>query len=173
MNQRRDPADDLRPNRFPDRPGAHPLLGAPLRSPALKDAVFQSQLSAQHPAFLADHQICGHVILPATAYVEMALAGAHHLFGEGAHSVENLWLQEALQLDFGTQTSLQVVFQATDEGSAAFEIFSAPGDGQDADAVWTRHVLGRVAKAAELETARDKRPLTCRLSVIGALNWWT
>ena len=84
FESRRDPADDLRANRFPDRPGAHPLLGTPLRSPALKDTVFQSQLSAQHPAFLVDHQICGHVILPATAYVEMALAGAHRLFGEGA-----------------------------------------------------------------------------------------
>ena len=170
FESRRDPGDELGANRFPERPDAHPLLGAPLRSPALKDAVFQSQLNAQHPAFLADHQICGHVILPAAAYVEMASAGAHHLFGEGAHSVENLLLQEALQLDFRTPTSVQVVFQAKNEGSAAFEMFSAPGDGQDADAVWTRNVRGRVTKAEKLETTRL---LTCKLSVIVALNWWT
>src|SRR6202023_1144767 len=72
-------------NRFPTRLGGHPLLGTRLRSPALKDAVFQSELGPQHPAFLKDHQIYGQVILPATAYVEMALSGANQLFGEGAH----------------------------------------------------------------------------------------
>jgi acyl transferase domain-containing protein/NADPH:quinone reductase-like Zn-dependent oxidoreductase/NADP-dependent 3-hydroxy acid dehydrogenase YdfG len=153
FESRRDAAAAPRANRFPDRPGAHPLLGALLRSPALKDTVFESQLSTLHPPFLADHRICGQVILPATAYIEMALAGAHHLFGEGMHSVESLSLREALQLDSGTPTSIQVVFQSKDEGSAAFEIFSALGDGQDADAVWTRHVLGRVVNAAKLETA--------------------
>jgi NADPH:quinone reductase-like Zn-dependent oxidoreductase len=132
------------------------LMGSPLRSPALKDTVFQSQLSARHPAFLADHRICGRVILPATAYVEMALAGAHHLFGEGAHSVQNLSLQEALRLDFSTQTSLQVVLRPGDEGSAEFEIFSADSDGQDADTAWIRHALGLVSKAAGRETAGDK-----------------
>ena len=151
FESRRDAADELRANRVPDRPGAHPLLGAILRSPALKDTVFQSQLSAGHPSFLTDHRICGQVVLPASAYVEMALAGAHHLFGDGPHGVENLWMQEALRLDLDAQTSMQVVFQPKDEGSAAFEMFSAPGDGQKAHAVWTRHVIGLVTKATKLE----------------------
>jgi acyl transferase domain-containing protein/NAD(P)-dependent dehydrogenase (short-subunit alcohol dehydrogenase family) len=156
FESRSDPADDLRENRFPNRLSTtHPLLGAPLRSPAVRKGAFQSQLSARNPAFLADHQICGYVILPAAAYVEMALAGARQLFGEGAHSVEKLWLQEALQLSFDTQTSLQMIFQTNDEGSAGFEMFSETGDGQDADTVWIRHALGWVAKGAEPETAGD------------------
>jgi acyl transferase domain-containing protein/NAD(P)-dependent dehydrogenase (short-subunit alcohol dehydrogenase family) len=156
FESRQDPAGELGANHFPDWTDTHPLLGAPLRSPALKDTVFQSQLCAQRPAFLADHQICGRVVLPAAAYVEMALAGAHRLFGEGAHSAESLLLHEALQLDFRTQTSIQVIFQVKDQGSTAFEIFSAPGDRQDADAVWTRHVRGRVTKAAKPEAAGKK-----------------
>ena len=156
FESRSGPADDLRTNRFPERPGAHPLLGAPLRSPALKEAVFQSQLNAQHPAYLVDHQICGHLILPATAYVEMALECARRLFGGGVYCVENLSLEEALHLDFDTPTCMQVVFQAKNEESAAFEMFSAPGDGQDADAVWTRNVRGRLTKASKLETVGDK-----------------
>ncbi|HEY4815079.1 MAG TPA: type I polyketide synthase, partial [Chthoniobacterales bacterium] len=36
----------------------HPLLGDRVRSPALEKTVFQSELSAQRPAFLEDHQIC-------------------------------------------------------------------------------------------------------------------
>jgi acyl transferase domain-containing protein/NADPH:quinone reductase-like Zn-dependent oxidoreductase/NADP-dependent 3-hydroxy acid dehydrogenase YdfG len=153
FKSRRDPADDLPANRFQDPPGQHPLLGGRLHSPALKDAVFQSQVSAEHPAFLADHRICGHVILPATAYVEMAMEGAHHLFGEGAHSVESLSMQEALELNLDTPTSVQLVLQRKEQGSAEFEIFSSPGDGGDANAIWTRNVFGRVSKAAKVETA--------------------
>ena len=156
FESRQDPADEPRANRFPDRLGGHPLLGDPLRSPALKDTVFQSHLSARHPSFLVDHQICGRVILPAAAYVEMALAGAHHLFGEGAHSVESLLLHNALQLEFPTQTPIQVIFQAKDEGSAAFEIFSAQSDEQYADVAWISHVRGRVRKAAQFETTGNK-----------------
>jgi acyl transferase domain-containing protein/NADPH:quinone reductase-like Zn-dependent oxidoreductase/NADP-dependent 3-hydroxy acid dehydrogenase YdfG len=156
FESKRDSGDELPADPFPERPGTHPLLGAPLRSPALEDAVFQSAVNAKHPAFLADHQICGHVILPAAAYVEMALAGAHHLFGEGEHCVENLCLQEALQLGFGAPTTVQMVFQAKNEGLAAFELFSAPGDGEDGEAAWTRNVVGRVEKAEELEAAEDK-----------------
>ncbi len=85
----------------------------------------------------------------------MALAGAHRLFGEGAHSVEDLRLHEALQLDFHTPNSIQVIFQTKDAQSAAFEMFSAPGDEQDADALWTRNALGRVAKATN-PRLRDK-----------------
>ena len=54
-------------------------------------------------------------------------------------------------MDFRTQTSVQAIFQIKDEGSAAFEIFSAPGDQQDANVVWTRHVRGQVMKAAKHE----------------------
>jgi acyl transferase domain-containing protein len=147
-----EPAEDLRTDRLPESPGAHPLLGVPFRSPALKDVVFRSQLSAQQPAFMTDHRICGGTILPATAYVEMGLAGAHQLFGEGSHSVESLSLQEILQLDHETPTSIQVVFGAMAEGSVPFEVFSAPGDGQAADAVWTRNAIGSVARDLELET---------------------
>ena len=78
-------------NRGPVEPTASAARRS-LRSPALKDTVFQSQLSAQQPRFLADHQICGRVILPAAAYVEMATAGAQHLFGKGPHRVEGLLL---------------------------------------------------------------------------------
>jgi acyl transferase domain-containing protein len=164
----RDHAEGRRTRRLPDRPGAHPLLGDPLHSPALKDTVFQSQLSADHLNFLSHHQICGRVILPATAYVEMALAGARRLFGDGTHSIEHIDLQEALQLDGVPETTMQVIFRLDGKGSAVFEIYSTPGDGRDADAAWARHVVGKVVSAnqsettanptAELKTIRDRCP---------------
>ena len=143
-----------RTNYLPERPDGHPLLGVPLRSPALKATVFQSQLSAQHPAFLADHQICRHVVLPASAYLEMALTGADNLFGKGTHRVEDLRLQELLQLSFKTPTSIQVVFQAKSAGPVGFEIFST-ADGQDANTLWTRNVSGQVVSATKPYTLQN------------------
>jgi acyl transferase domain-containing protein/acyl carrier protein len=148
----RDRSEQLPATRFPEQPAAHQLLGTPLRSPALQQTVFQAQLSARRPSFLEDHRICGRVILPAAAYVEIALAGALHLFGKGTHLVENLKLQDALQLDAGRPTTTQMVIRPEDEHSAAFEIFSAPGDGPEVAVVWTRHVVGRVSKTSEIET---------------------
>jgi acyl transferase domain-containing protein len=151
-----DTGGDRRAHRFPDQPDAHPLLGAPLRSPALKDPVFQSRLSARQPAFLADHQMSGHIILPAAAYVEMAFAGARSIFGNGGHAIEDLSLEKALQLDFETETCVQTIFQVKDGGgSAAFEILSTPCERQVAGIVWSRHVGGRVMPATEFKPARE------------------
>ena len=132
-----------------DRPNTHPLLGGRLCSPVLKDTVFQSQLSARLPAFLEDHQICGQVVVPAAAYVEIAIAAAHQLFGEGMHCVENLSLEQALQLDVARQTIVQMILQTPEEGSAVFEVFSAPDHRQAPDTVWTQHVKGRVVRVTD------------------------
>jgi acyl transferase domain-containing protein/NADPH:quinone reductase-like Zn-dependent oxidoreductase/NAD(P)-dependent dehydrogenase (short-subunit alcohol dehydrogenase family)/acyl carrier protein len=130
---------------------AHSLLGDLLRSPALEKTVFQSQLSAQRPAFLEDHQICDAAILPAAAYVEMALAGANQILGRGIHRVEELSLDVALRLDFDQQTLVQAIFQPNTEESAAFEVFSSSQDGSDLGSTWTSHVKGRVARVTASE----------------------
>ena len=51
----------------------HPLLGRRLIA-AVREQVFEAQLSAHRPATLADHKIQGKVIMPGAAYLEMALA---------------------------------------------------------------------------------------------------
>jgi acyl transferase domain-containing protein/acyl carrier protein len=141
--------NDSQPDSFSDRPKMHPLLGSRLCSPVLKETVFQSQLSARVPAFLEDHQICGQVVFPAAAYVEIVLAGADHLFGDGMHSIEKLSLDQALRLDVARQTTVQTVLQTREEGSAEFEVFSAPDDGQASGTGWTQHAKGRVARVTD------------------------
>ncbi len=138
---------------------SHPLLGDRLRSPALEKTVFQSELNAQRPAFLADHQICDRVVVPGAAYVEMALAGANQIFGGGSHRVESLSLDVALHLDFDQKRLVQVIFEANTEESAAFEVFSSPQDGSDADSGWTSHVKGRVTRVTASETEGQEKGL--------------
>jgi acyl transferase domain-containing protein/acyl carrier protein len=157
----------------------HPLLGDRLRSPALEKTVFQSELSAQRPAFLEDHQICDRVILPAAAFVEMALAGANQILGRGTHRVEDLSLDVALHLDFDQQRVVQVIFQANGQESAAFEVFSSSQDESTPNSGWTSHGKGRVERMTGLEVERQEMGLLdsvrgrCRETVNTTLMYQT
>ncbi|MEL7520872.1 MAG: type I polyketide synthase, partial [Cyanobacteria bacterium J06553_1] len=51
----------------------HPLLGQAIPTP-LSSIIFQQQLSAHSPGFLAGHQLHTQVIFPGTGYLEMAVA---------------------------------------------------------------------------------------------------
>jgi acyl transferase domain-containing protein/NADPH:quinone reductase-like Zn-dependent oxidoreductase/short-subunit dehydrogenase/acyl carrier protein len=126
---------------------SHPLLGEWVRSPALAETVFQARVNAGHPAFLQDHQICGRVIFPATAYLELVLAGARRHWSEETIRIEDVALQEALALNSESDTLLQVIFR-TKADQTAFEIFSTLVNPVNANTVWTRHVVGNVRHSA-------------------------
>ncbi len=125
----------------------HPLLGAPLNSPALEGRVFEAHLDARNPAFLQDHRIGGRVILPAAAYVEMALAGSRQSFGDNPFRIENLALQEALPLEAGMQARVQLILRPASGDALAFEVYSDSGHGENAGVAWTRHAVGKATKA--------------------------
>src|SRR5699024_5908697 len=76
----------------------HPLLGTQLKSPAIQDFVFESQLSIDWPAFLDHHRIYGVVILPSPAYIEMAIRGATESFGHNSYAIKELNIHQALVL---------------------------------------------------------------------------
>jgi acyl transferase domain-containing protein len=79
--------------------GQHPLLGLRLQSPALKDIVFETQISSSSPSLLSDHAVYGQLVLPASAYLEMALAGAKaRMPGQAFFSLRQCNLSEALVL---------------------------------------------------------------------------
>ena len=126
----------------------HPLLGQRLRSPALKDIVFEAILSADDPSFLADHQILGMIIMPATAYVEMALAAAMQVFGNVPCAIENMVIQEALVIPDRQPQTVQLIFSKVDADSASFQIVSRAGDSDQ----WTLHVSGAIRKGATQPT---------------------
>ncbi|MGH3827491.1 MAG: type I polyketide synthase, partial [Pseudonocardiaceae bacterium] len=59
-------------------PAQHPLLDAVLTLPPGQGTVFTGQLSLERHPWLADHIIAGNTLLPASAFLELALhAGAH------------------------------------------------------------------------------------------------
>ncbi|MBW4467313.1 MAG: SDR family NAD(P)-dependent oxidoreductase [Pegethrix bostrychoides GSE-TBD4-15B] len=110
----------------------HPLLNRQIRSP-LKDVLFETELSAYSPAYLADHIVDDQVIFPAAAFVEMALAVGAAILKTPALSIQNLTIERALVLT-ATKTTVQLVFNPE---TNIFQIYSL-----DDLEVWQLHVSG-------------------------------
>ncbi|ARV59085.1 polyketide synthase [Nostocales cyanobacterium HT-58-2] len=130
--------------------GHHPLLGQRIRSAALKNQqiVFESQISADFPAYLADHRLYEKVIYPTAAYVEMVLAAGAQIFAPGMGDnhpplvVEEFLIEQPLVLDATEATPVQLVLTPNESGYD-FAIFSRKNsDNFDDHETWTRHVQG-------------------------------
>ncbi|MFC5260405.1 acyltransferase domain-containing protein, partial [Streptomyces cinereospinus] len=125
----------------------HPLLGA-LVTPAEGDGLLLSGLLSlrTHP-WLADHAIAGSVLLPGTAFLELALQAAR---AAGCDEVTELTLEQPLALPAREAVQIQVVVQGADEqGHRALAIHSrtAEPDGEH-DRPWTCHATGAIAPEA-------------------------
>ena len=138
------------PARGPAGHTASPLAGQRLHSPALEDAVYETQLSANWPPYLDHHRIFGTSIAPSPAFIEMAARAAQDLFGEGQYRISNLAILEAMILPEEGLRTAQVILTADGEDSAAFRIVSLEPGGQ-----WKTHVTGIVARQ---ETAAQDDP---------------
>ncbi|MBZ0285294.1 MAG: type I polyketide synthase [Anaerolineae bacterium] len=132
----------------------HPLLGGKLRT-ASKDTIFETRLDTASIPFLADHGVRGDVVVPATAYIEMALAAGATLLNTSSLAIDDLIIREALILPEGGKAVQTIV-----GGDGSFQIFSLD-EGADE---WRLHASGRVNTAetngliVDLDTLRAKLP---------------
>src|SRR5690606_38312965 len=133
---------------------AHPLLGRRLRSP-LKDVQYEAELSAERFGFIADHRVRGTAILPATAFMEMALAAAAEHLGAaevcGGIHITDIVLDEPLAFQAGERVPVQTIITPETDTSASFRILSSGGDGGE----WRLHASGTIAVVADADPAAD------------------
>jgi acyl transferase domain-containing protein/thioesterase domain-containing protein len=119
---------------------AHPLLGPPVPSADAPQVRHTGELSVSSLPWLAGHSIGGAVLVPATAFVEMALGAARQ---QGASRLDELTILAPLALPEGAAPQVQVVVGGGDAaGRHLVEIFARPGSGASA---WTKHATGLIA----------------------------
>ncbi|MFF3911829.1 SDR family NAD(P)-dependent oxidoreductase, partial [Streptomyces sp. NPDC001848] len=125
----------------------HPLLGAAVHLPDGQTVLTGRVLPEAHP-WLADHAVGGTVLLPGTAFLELAL---HTGTEVGCPVVEELTLHTPLALPAGSAVYLQVVVGAPDEaGRRTVTVHSStepPTSAAPADPP-VRHAAGVLAPAA-------------------------
>jgi mycoketide-CoA synthase len=122
----------------------HPLLAAAASLAGSDHVVFTGRLSAGHTSWLADHAVGDTILLPASAFVELALHAGEHV---GAQRVDELTFQQPLVLG-GRVPRIQVTVASLDEqGRRSVEIHSSVQDANGDWGPWTRHVTGTLIEA--------------------------
>ncbi|GAA0426287.1 hypothetical protein GCM10010357_54790 [Streptomyces luteireticuli] len=114
----------------------HPLLGAAVRLANGDDTVLTGRLSRGTHPWLEDHAVFGTVILPGTAFVELALRAGEEV---GCPSVRDLVLHAPLSLPEHGEVDLQVqVGAAGEDGARPLDVYAALR-GPDGTPEWTHH----------------------------------
>ncbi|WP_425557018.1 SDR family NAD(P)-dependent oxidoreductase [Kitasatospora viridis] len=119
----------------------HPLLAAAVWLAVGDGLVLTGRLSLSAMPWLADHAVHGTVLLPGTAFVDLAVH-AGDLAGCG--TLEELTLQEPLLLPTtgGVQLQVHVGDSDGDSGRRTVTVSSREGEGE-----WVRHAVGVLAPA--------------------------
>uniref|UniRef100_UPI001B8C5993 type I polyketide synthase n=1 Tax=Allorhizocola rhizosphaerae TaxID=1872709 RepID=UPI001B8C5993 len=122
-------------------PADHPLLGATVELVG-GGLVLTGWLSRAAQPWLADHEVMGTVLLPGTAFVELALRAAHEA---GCQRLEELTLTAPLTMPDRGGIHVQVtVSDRDDKGRRTVEIHSRPEG--DPEASWIQHAAGAVTE---------------------------
>ncbi|MFC9236291.1 type I polyketide synthase [Streptomyces decoyicus] len=134
----------------------HPLLGAAVSLAGSADGaadgfdsaygsaeagavVFTGRVSVAAQPWLAEHCVAGSVLLPGTAFLELAVRAGDQV---GCGTVEELTMQAPLVLPERGAVQLQVAVGSADEsGRRTLSVYSRPQDAQ-ADQPWARHAVG-------------------------------
>ncbi|MFE5796135.1 SDR family NAD(P)-dependent oxidoreductase [Streptomyces sp. NPDC056503] len=134
----------------------HPLLGAALRDPASGGVSLVGRLSTGTHPWLADHVVHGRVVVPGTAFVELALRAGDEA---GTPVVDELTLEAPLVLpEADGGVAVQVLVGAADGAGHRPVSVYARIDGAPDDA-WVRHASGTLAvRAPEPRPAPEEWP---------------
>ncbi|MFG2212005.1 SDR family NAD(P)-dependent oxidoreductase [Streptomyces sp. NPDC048638] len=121
----------------------HPLLAAGMELAADGATVFSGRLSATTHPWLLDHSVTGTVLLPGTAFVELALRAGT---STGCDQLDELTVQAPLVIPAQGAVELQVTVAARDDsGRREIRVHSRPAGPQDAERIWVEHAVGVLA----------------------------
>ncbi|MFE7898211.1 SDR family NAD(P)-dependent oxidoreductase [Streptomyces sp. NPDC057424] len=141
-------------------PAGHPLLGALLTQADGDGLVLTGRLSSRAPGWLGDHVLLGSVVVPGTAYLDLALHAGRLT---GCDTVEELVQEHPLVLGEDTAVHLQLTVGPDEgDGRRRFTVASRPAstalsDGEAAAQAWTHHADGVLSDAG---ATADDRGLT-------------
>ncbi|MFI0793603.1 SDR family NAD(P)-dependent oxidoreductase [Micromonospora rubida] len=125
----------------------HPLLGAVVELPQTNGVVCTSRLSLATYPWLAGHRIQDNVLVPGTAYVDLAIQVGDEL---GYGVLDELVIEAPLVLEADAAVSLQVAVGAPDAaGRRRVEVHSSRGG------EWTRHAAGLLSDAYDQTSGSD------------------
>lgn len=126
----------------------HPLLGQRMNA---AHPTWELEVDAGRLGYLADHRIQDNTLLPGAALVEMALAAAHEVYGQGTYSVDDLRLRKALVLTPASDARLRTtLYQEQARVEIASYLALPSGERQ-----WTVHATAQLGISSTSPAPRD------------------
>jgi NADPH:quinone reductase-like Zn-dependent oxidoreductase/acyl carrier protein len=124
----------------------HPLLGAAVELAGGAGVVLTGRVSLGVQRWLGDHAVGGVVLLPGTAFVELAVVAGD---AAGCGRVEELVIEAPLVLPADGGVQLQVTVGGPDQDELrTVEVYARPA-GAGPQAPWTRHASGVLGPAGQ------------------------
>ncbi|MGK5636806.1 SDR family NAD(P)-dependent oxidoreductase [Streptomyces sp. URMC 126] len=131
------------------RPTGHPLLTWVTELAYTEGRLLGGRISRDAHPWLDDHAVHDTVLVPGTAFVDMAALAAGRA---GCDTVAELTLEKPLALAAGAAFDLQAVVGAPDErGARPVSVHARPAGAADGEE-WTRHATGFLTAAAPPDT---------------------
>ncbi|WP_308031252.1 SDR family NAD(P)-dependent oxidoreductase, partial [Streptomyces sp. CoH27] len=129
----------------------HAVLSAAVDLADADGLVLTGRFALREQEWLADHTIVGTVVVPGTAFVELAVRAADRV---GCDEVEELVLESPLVMSDQETVDLQIVLGQPDgAGRRTLGIHSRPGGATGRTAPWTRHATGVLAPGTPVPEA--------------------
>ncbi|MFI6458768.1 SDR family NAD(P)-dependent oxidoreductase, partial [Streptosporangium amethystogenes] len=120
----------------------HPLLGAAVGLAGSDGVLLTGRLSLRSHPWLADHAVMGSVVVPGTAFLELAIRAGDQA---GCDVVEELTLTAPLVLGERDAVAVQVwVAAAAESGRRAVSVYARPAEAAE-DEPWVEHAAGTLA----------------------------
>lgn len=145
------PASLSQPGDRAEGSAIHPLIDR--RLPLARDEVyFEKYIRLEREPLLGEHRVLGKVLLPAVAYLEMALAGGQQWGGTEYTRLSDVEFMVPLVLEPDAEVRVQMVLEPDSQG-ASFRILShgagaspyAPASPQISP-TWTEHARGHIRR---------------------------
>ncbi|MFD0493704.1 type I polyketide synthase [Streptomyces rhizosphaericus] len=132
----------------------HPLLGAAVElAEGGGTHLLTGRLSPRTHPWLNDHRVLDTVLLPGTAFAELAL---HAAARTGCDHVAELTLHAPLVVPQGEAVDVQIAVAAPDHSGERPITVHSRSAADTGDAAWTRHATGALATSAASNSAAMK-----------------
>ncbi|WP_425576929.1 beta-ketoacyl synthase N-terminal-like domain-containing protein, partial [Streptomyces fulvorobeus] len=129
----------------------HPLLNGVVELADDEGVLFTGRLSGHSHTWLADHAVMGRVLLPGTAFLELAIRAGDEV---GCDRVEELTLAAPLALPERGAVQMQVRVGVADESGRRTVAVHSRLEGE-VEAAWTQHATGVLAEGHPADSAAD------------------
>ncbi|WP_375772902.1 SDR family NAD(P)-dependent oxidoreductase [Archangium gephyra] len=136
--------------------------GRRLRSPVLRDAVYEVVLGSKSLRCFESHRVEGGVIAPASWILSMVVAALRDLGSRGPVSARQLTFARPLAIPEGEERRVQLILSPGATRPNRFQLLSAAVDGAGDEASWTLLSEGELASGEAPSLERLDADAVCR-----------